>query len=264
VSYLQPNWSAPKHIKAYSSTRVDGKSVDVYASMNLGAHVGDDDQRVTANRKKLNLDLSLPSEPLWLNQVHSTKLVNLDLPIATPADGSRLLTADGSCSLTADGSCLLTADGSYSKNSQTVCVVMTADCLPLLLSNRKGDQVAAVHVGWRGLAKGIIEKAVAQFACAPDEIIAWAGPCIGPDKFEIGIDVRHQLGGNDDCYLSSKNNKLFANLYLLCEQRLKAAGVTTYSHAAMCTYSDKAQFFSYRRDGRCGRMASLIWIDRPS
>jgi len=248
VSYLQPNWSAPKHIKAYSSTRVDGKSVDVYASMNLGAHVGDDDQRVTANRKKLNLDLSLPSEPLWLNQVHSTTLVNLDLPIATPADGSRLLTADGS----------------YSKNSQTVCVVMTADCLPLLLSNRKGDQVAAVHVGWRGLAKGVIEKAVAQFACAPDEIIAWAGPCIGPDKFEIGMDVRHQLGGNDDCYLIGKNNKLFANLYLLCEQRLKAAGVTTYSHAAMCTYSDKAQFFSYRRDGRCGRMASLIWIDQSS
>jgi len=238
VSYLVPNWSAPKHVKAFSTTRLGGVSSGVYESMNLGTHVGDDSQLVMANRHKLSLDLNLPNEPMWLDQVHSAELVNADFANTSSADGA------------------------FSSVNGTVCVVMTADCLPLLLTNKNGDQVAAVHAGWRGMASGIIENAVGLFDCPPADIMAWAGPSIGPDKFEIGIDVLSELGGPDFCYKEIKNNKLLANLYLLCEQRLKAVGVTNYSYASTCTYLDKDQFFSYRRDGQCGRMASLIWIGR--
>ena len=138
---------------------------------------------------------------------------------------------------------------------------MTADCLPLLLTNRTGDQVAAIHAGWRGMANGIIERAVSLFDCEANDIIAWAGPCIGSSAFEIDIDVKHQLKGEDSAYIPFENNKLLANLHLLCQQRLAALGVVNYSHSHACTHTDKEHFFSYRRDGQCGRMASVIWID---
>jgi len=240
VAYILPNWPAPPHIKAFSSTRIGGESDNVYCSMNLGMHVGDDELRVIANRKKLKSDLNLIHEPAWLEQVHSTNIVSADAAISSAADGA------------------------YSKNKQTACIVMTADCLPLLLSNVAGDQVAAIHVGWRGMANGIIEKAVALFDCPPSEILAWAGPCIGPSKFEIGDEVKALLGGPDSAYKFIKNNKLLANLYALCGARLAALGVLDYSHSEACTYSDDERFFSYRRDGQCGRMATIIWIDRNS
>ena len=208
--------------------------------MNLGMHVGDDEQRVIANRKKLKSELNLAHEPAWLEQVHSTNVVSADATISS------------------------TADGAYSKKQQTACVVMTADCLPLLLTNVAGDQVAAIHAGWRGMANGIIEKAVALFDCPPTEVLAWAGPCIGPRNFEIGDEVKVQLGGPESAYKNIKNNKLLANLYVLCGARLSALGVLNYSHSEACTYSDDQRFFSYRRDGQCGRMATLIWIDRDS
>jgi len=236
MSYIQVNWSAPSHIKAFTTTRSGGCSQGVYHSMNLSHYVGDERQNVQSNRQQLRSDLELKTEPVWLEQVHSNQLANADLQIRSAVDGS------------------------FSTTQNTVCVVMTADCMPILLTNRAGDQVAAVHAGWRGMAAGIIENAVALFQCPRHEIIAWAGPCIGPTKFEIGTEVRDQIGGSDNCYKPSKNNKLLANLYLLCEQRLSALGVSNYSHSEACTYSDNDQFFSYRRDGQCGRMASLIWI----
>ena len=245
VSYLQPNWSAPAHVKAFSTTRQGGLSGSVYGSFNIGAHVGDSERCVNLNRQKLCDDLGLPSDPVWLSQIHGTEVINLD----ALTDGA------------ADRSTAFNADGTYSSRKSTVCVVMTADCLPLLLTDREGTQVAAVHVGWRGLAKGIIENAVAQFTCTASNVIAWAGPCIGPDKFEIGDDVRQQLGGSHDCYSTSDDNTLLANLHRLCGQRLKALGVEDYVYTKACTYSDSEQYFSYRRDGECGRMASLIWID---
>jgi YfiH family protein len=160
-------------------------------------------------------------------------------------------------------------DGTFSMQANTVCAVMTADCLPLLLTNQAGDQVAAIHAGWRGMANGIIENAVALFNCHAAEVIAWAGPCIGPSKFEIGPEVRVQLGGPDSAYRKIEdsvdhNNRLLADLYQLCGHRLAAVGVTNYSHANACTYLDEHHFYSYRRDGQCGRMATLIWIDNES
>ena len=238
TAYIRPEWSAPPHIKAFSTTRVNGFSRGVYHAMNLAEHVGDNLQVVARNRHKLASDLNLPTTPVWLEQVHSTLVVNADTPIISAADGAT------SCS------------------PNTVCAVLTADCLPLLLSNLAGDQVAAIHVGWRGLANGIIENAIASFNCDPGDIMAWAGPCIGPTKFEIDIDVRDKLGGPDSAYKMIKNNKLLANLYLLCEQRLSGLGVNDYSFYHGCTYTDESRFFSYRRDGQCGRMASLIWIER--
>lgn len=238
MSYITPNWPAPDHIKAFSSTRVGGISSGLYGAMNLGAHVGDDPKCVLTNRQRLKSDLMLPNEPVWLEQIHSTRILNADLPIVSSADGT------------------------FSRANQTVCVVMSADCLPLLLTNQAGDQVAAVHVGWRGMANGIIEQAVSLFDCEPSQIIAWAGPCIGPNYFEIDVDTRNELGGSECAYSSFKNNRLLANLHLLCQQRLSNTGVTNFSHSHACTHTDKERFFSYRRDGQCGRMASVIWIDR--
>ena len=205
--------------------------------MNLGLHVDDEEPNVLANRRTLKSDLGLPNEPIWLDQVHGTTVVNAGRSIER------------------------TADGAFSNGSGTVCVVMTADCLPLLLTTTKGEQVAAIHVGWRGLANGIVENAIECFSCQPEEIIAWAGPTIGPTKFEIGTEVRDQLCGDDLAYVSQSNNKLLANMVLLCEQKLLALGVSRFSCSHACTYSNEGEFFSYRRDGQCGRMASLIWID---
>jgi len=245
MSYISPNWPAPTRVKAYTTTRLGGSSGDVYGSMNLGLHVGDQCSQVFRNRSKLRSDLKLPSEPVWLAQVHSASVVNADL--ATEFE----------------------FDGSFSTRADIVCAVMTADCLPLLLTNLAGDQVAAVHAGWRGMANGIIENAVAAFACPVAEIIAWAGPCIGPTKFEVGTEVMAQLGGPDSAYKNPEDNighndKVLADLYQLCGHRLAAMGVTNYTHSNACTYLDEQDFFSYRRDGQCGRMASLIWIDSES
>ncbi len=254
MTYIVPNWSAPSRIKAYSTTRLGGVCDDVYRSMNLALHVGDQASQVIRNRNKLRSDLKLPSEPVWLTQIHSEYVGNADLAAKTGA-GAEL-------------------DGAFSTRADTICAVMTADCLPLLLTNRAGDQVAAIHAGWRGMSKGIIENAVALFDCAASEIIAWAGPCIGPTKFEVGIEVRAQLGGPDSAYRkvadnigqcnADQSNKVLADLYQLCGRRLAAIGVTNYSHSNACTYLDEQLFFSYRRDGQCGRMASLIWIDSES
>jgi len=237
VSYIIPQWSVPAHVKAYTTTRSGGVSRDQYGSMNLGLHVGDDRHSVAKNRNIIKSELNLPSEPVWLEQVHSTNIVEASAPIECQADGA------------------------FSKKADIVCTVMTADCLPLLLTNVGGNQVAAIHVGWRGMANGIIEKAISLFDTAPERIVAWAGPCIGPDKFEIGLQVREQLGGCDEAYQSLNSDKLYANLYLLCKQRLKALGVSNYTYTKTCTHSDESRFYSYRRDGQCGRMASLIWIE---
>lgn len=240
MSYIVPNWPAPAWIKAFSTTRLGGASGAAYSSMNLALHVGDESQKVAMNRANLTADLNLPSQPIWLQQVHSSDVVSADMPIESAADGSFSTTAD------------------------TVCAVMTADCLPLLLTNTSGDQVAAIHVGWRGMASGIIDNAVALFDCRAADIIAWAGPCIGATKFEIGGEVKTQLGGPDSAYREIAKNKNLANLYQLCGHRLGAIGVTNYSHSQACTHLDEERFFSYRRDGQCGRMASIIWIQQGS
>jgi len=235
-------WDAPSNIKAFTTTRHGGVSQAPFGSMNLGMHVGDSPASVIENRARLVAQHGLPYEPFWLNQVHSSEVIRLDRPSNPSVKPS--------------------ADGAFTNAPKLVCAVLTADCLPLLLSNRQGSCVAALHIGWRGMAAGIIEEGVRVMGEDPNSVIAWAGPCIGPTAFEVGADVRDQLGGSDATYRSATSpGKLLANLYLMVGERLAAMGVEQYSHSDACTYNEPARYFSYRRDGECGRMASVIWIE---
>ena len=235
------NWQAPQNVRVLTTTRLLGNSTAPYASFNLGLHVGDDRQVVLQNRALLATSAELPSEPKWLQQTHSTQIANID-----------------SIDQQVEGDC----DGAYTDAKGVVCAVMTADCLPLMLCDERGEQIAAVHVGWRGLADGVIEAALAYFSCAPKSVLAWTGPCIGPSAFEIGADVKSSLGGSSAAYKPSKNqDKWLANLPLLVEERLINLGVTQISHSGRCTFNEVDRFYSYRRDGVTGRIASLIWMD---
>ncbi len=240
---ITPNWNAPTHIKAFSTTRVGGVSEAPFYSNNLGMHVGDDVNRVAQNRAKLALEL--PQLPLWLDQQHTTVVVN------NPPE---------QCSQTA-----IIADGSFTQLPNTVCCVMTADCLPILLTDKQGTQVAAVHAGWRGLCDGIIENAVAKFSGNPEDILAWFGPAIGPLAFEVGEDVLnqfcHHYPSDKDCF-KPHGDRFLANIYQLATNRLNRLGIFDISGGELCTYQQQDLFFSYRREGQTGRMASLIWINK--
>ena len=221
-----------------------GNRSDVYASFNLGLHCGDAAEHVLANRELLKQKLQLPSTPCWLSQVHGTDILKTSQSIDSNPN----------------------ADGLYTQSSGVVCAVMTADCLPLVLCDKDSKQVMAVHAGWRGIAAGIVEKAVGLFECSPKAIRAWAGPCIGPKAFEIGAEVVEQLGGNKKFYTPSSDNftiketaRYYADLASLVGERLREQGVNHYSHSRECTYQNQERFFSYRRDGQTGRMATLIW-----
>ena len=241
TSFIEAEWAAPPQVNALVTTRAGGTSRPPFDYFNMGLHVGDDKENVINNRKKLVADANLPNEPVWLNQTHSNKLVRLDdQPLSS----------------------IQQSDGAITEYPGVVCAVMTADCLPLFLCDNSGEQVAVVHVGWRGMAAGIIEKTIANFNQGPEKILAWAGPCINVDHFEVGVDVRDQLGGSDEAYkLSDNSGKYYANLYMLTEQRLLKAGVKNYQHSNYCTFRDKSLFYSYRRQNQTGRMASLIWIE---
>ena len=232
---LSPNWPAPTHIRAYTTTRQAG---------NLADHVGDNPEDVQTNRDLLIKTLALPSEPVWLEQVHGIKTLCLDNHPQKQ----------------------FTADASYTTKPGIVCAVLTADCLPILVCDRAGTMVAAIHAGWRGLAIGIIEHAIAQLPCPPDQLVAWVGPGIGPTAFEVGPEVRTEFLEKDH-HLSSaftpgtKPETYLGNLYQIAKQCLNNAGVRSIYSKQCCTFSDTKRFFSYRRDGKTGRMASLIWMD---
>ena len=254
MNVIRPQWAAPSNVKAVSSTRHGGLSQGEFAGLNLGLHVGDQADVVQQNRQILASELGLKSDPVWLNQVHSTDVIE--------ADGFLTPVAEGSLTPEADGSLLPKADGAFTPKRNIVCAVMTADCLPLLLTNTHGTQVAAIHVGWRGLADGIVERAISTFDCQKRDIIAWAGPCIGSGAFEIGGEVRDQLGGSNSFYKKNdQKGTYFANMAALTGERLLNCGVENYSYENVCTFSDPQRFYSYRRDGQCGRMASLIWME---
>jgi len=243
LSFYTPDWEAPSWVKAYTTTRFGGVSKGTYQSLNLATHVGDDDKDVHDNRQLLREALDLPSEPIWLDQVHGLNIIEL-------TGSSAFATSP-------------MADGAYTKQQKTVCAVLTADCLPLFLTDKQGSQVAIIHAGWRGLANGIIERGVENMQSARSDIVAWAGPCIGPEEFEIGSDVKQQIGGSHSAYRASNNpDKYYANLYQLSRERLASVGVKHFSHSEQCTYQNNQDFFSYRRSGQCGRIASLIWIEK--
>ncbi|MDC9725913.1 MAG: peptidoglycan editing factor PgeF [Gammaproteobacteria bacterium] len=238
---IYPDWPAPDTIKAISTTRQGGFSLPPYSELNLGDHVGDNADSVAQNRESLILQEYLPEAPRWLKQVHGT----------TVSIASTWQQGDE-------------ADAIISDHINQVCSIMTADCLPILLCNQEGDQVAAVHAGWRSLAAGLIEKTVAHFNCPSHEIIAWLGPAIGPSQFEVGNDVYHTFTSHsphaDLAFQQTDSNHYLANIYLLAKQRLNALGVHAIFGGERCTVSEPAHFFSYRRDGITGRMASMIWI----
>lgn len=255
LDFITPNWPAPANVKALQTTRMGGVSHAPFASLNLGVHVGDDAIAVAKNRQLLNP--YLPSEPVWVNQVHGLNVIDA-----------------------ATSSCLQDADASFTTKANVVCVTMTADCLPVLLCDKSGTVVAAVHAGWRGLCDGVIEAAIQKMRVPPTEILAWLGPAIGPNAFEVANDVREQFIEKDSrATLAFKPldhktaDKWLCNLYLIAKQRLNKLGVTQIygagdheiddenHHENFCTYTDETRFFSFRRDNVTGRMASLIWLE---
>jgi hypothetical protein len=249
MDFLFPDWPAPSNVQARVTTRRGGMSAAPYASLNLGDHVGDDPVAVAANRAELRR--CLPAEPLWLKQVHGSGIVTADQAAGVPE-----------------------AEGSVTRQAGCVCAVLTADCLPVLFCDRAGTVVAAAHAGWRGLADGVLEATVRAMAVEPGEILAWLGPAIGPQAFEVGEEVRQIFMAHDPAATQAftpssltpqalgGSPKWLADIYLLAQQRLARVGVIQAFGGDFCTHTDAERFYSYRRDGLTGRMASLIWLDK--
>lgn len=238
---IVPQWPIPQGVGACSSTRIGGVSQPPYDSLNLGAHCGDTLSHVEENRALFYSAASLPSKPVWLEQVHGKAVLKLT---GEPYASKR-------------------ADASYSNTPGTVCAVMTADCLPVLFCNKAGTEVAAAHAGWRGLCDGVLEETVACFKDKPENIIAWLGPAIGPRAFEVGPEVREAFMAvdvNADLAFRPAGEKYYADIYLLARLRLASIGIENVYGGDRCTYSEAGDFFSYRRDRTTGRMASFIWL----
>ena len=239
--FIEPKWPAPSCIKAFTTLRLGGVSQKPFDSFNLAKHVGDTAAHVKANREHLQKKLCLPNEPIWLQQTHSTIALS-----ATPNHREH------------------EGDASFTHDMNQVCVVLTADCLPILLCNNEGTQVAAIHAGWRGLLNGIIESTLEAMG-SPQNILVWLGPAIGPTHFEVGEEVREQFIAKDNeaahAFIPSPNGRWLANIYKLARLRFKKKNINEIYGGNYCTYSDPLSFYSYRRDGaRTGRQASLIWI----
>ena len=237
---ITPAWTAPNTVSALSTIRQGGVSVAPFDSFNVGLHVGDDEQAVLANRALLTNQL--PNPAVWLNQTHSSDVVVIDEE--------------------SDLSELRSADALYTRLVNQPLAIMTADCLPVLLCSISGDEVAAVHGGWRGLAQGILANTVSHFQAPASDIIAWLGPAIGPLQFEVGQEVKECFCSQNPEHqqaFTAKHEKYMADIYLLARQQLAQLGVVKMYGGEHCTVTEKSQFFSYRRDGQTGRMASLIW-----
>jgi YfiH family protein len=242
LELLRPRWPAPPQVRAASTTRRGGVSDRPYDSLNLADHVGDDDGAVSRNRALLGAALALPAEPRWLRQVHGRGVVD-----AAAGTG-------------------LEADGSVARRPGVVCAVLTADCLPVLLCDEVGTRVAALHAGWRGLARGMVEAGVQAMDIAPTRLLAWLGPAIGIDAFEVGAEVREAFcdpdpGASTAFVTGRRAGRWQCDLHALARRRLQSIGVSRIYGESRCTYTEADTFFSYRRDGRCGRMASLIWLE---
>ena len=234
-----PDWPAPANVGSLQTLRGGGCSPAPWESFNLGDHVGDDPARVAANRASLRA--LLPADPVWLQQVHGTAAVDIAKTAKT-----------------------VEADAAYCREPGRVCAVMTADCLPVLFCDRAGTVVAAAHAGWRGLLAGVLEASIDAMQVPTGEILAWLGPAIGASSFEVGDEVRAAFVAQDAAAASAfeayRHGKWLADLYALARRRLQGSGVNAVFGGNDCTYSAPEKFFSYRRDGVTGRMASLIWL----
>ncbi len=241
---INPNWNVPKNIHAFTTIREGGVSLTPYFSFNLGDHVGDNKSAVKTNRTLLVEKFDLPQTPIFLTQTHSTRVIQL------PYSGQNL-----------------EADAVYTNVPHQVCVVMTADCLPVLFTTTSGSEVAAAHAGWRGLCDGVLEETVKCFQTKPEDIITWFGPAIGPTAFQVGVDVVKQFVAVDEKAKLAfqpdaiEEGKYLGNLYQIATQRLNNLGITQIYGGNHCTFNEKELFFSYRRDNQTGRMASVIWFE---
>lgn len=241
IGIIEPRWSAPARVHAAFTLRAGGVSEAPFDSLNVGTHVGDVPQAVEENRRRLRQELRLPIEPTWLQQIHAAAVADLDHDAAPRV-----------------------ADAAFTRREDRVCVIQVADCIPVLLAARDGSVVAAAHAGWRGLAGGVLEATIRSLGLDGEELCAWLGPGIGQRHFEVGPEVRAAfVGGDAEASASFEPNargRWECNLPALARRRLLKLGVREVSGDDACTYGDAARFFSYRRDGRCGRMAALIWL----
>ena len=245
---LQFDWPLPRGVRAAFTTRSGGSSRAPWDSFNVARHVGDEAAAVAANRAQLLSRLALPSEPGWLNQVHGTEVVDLDASEIADRQAS---------------GAPLTGDASISGASGRVCVIMVADCLPVLFASHDGRRIGAAHAGWRGLAGGVLETTVKALAVDPATLTAWLGPAISRDHFEVGAEVREAFLGPDPdaaaLFVPNARGRWQADLVGLARRRLERLGVRSVAGGHWCTYADRTHFYSYRRDGGGGRMAALIW-----
>lgn len=241
-SLIIPDWPAPVQVRAASTTRWGGVSQPPYDLLNLAGHVGDDPASVAENRRRLTTALDCAHQPAWLEQVHGTTVVEAET-VSAP----------------------VVADAAWTRAPGRPCVVMTADCLPVLLCDRAGMVVAAAHAGWRGLAAGVIGATVAHLPRPPMDLLAWLGPAIGPEAFEVGEEVRAAFveldAGNAVCFRPSPAGRWLADIYELARRQLRGLGISEIYGGDFCTFSEPERFFSYRRELRTGRMASLIWLE---
>ena len=241
LEYIIPNWPAPKNIRCVTTTRVGGYSQHEYDSLNMGGHVKDDFSNVEKNRDVVKKELQLPNEPVWLEQVHGSKV--FELGNAIPKSN--------------------TSDASYTKEAGVVCAVLTADCLPVAFCDQAGEHVAVAHAGWRGLINGVLENTLQALPVENDKIMCWLGPAIGPNKFEVGEEVVEKFVLIDEkhknAFVEKNNGKYLANIYQLAKNILAKNNVEAVDGGVHCTFSESDKFYSYRRDGKTGRMATLVW-----
>ena len=232
-----PDWPAPAHVHAWVTER---GGAGRFGAGNLGTHVGDDASVVAANRARLRAELALPSEPRWLTQVHGAHVLDLDREAVVPADGA------------------------VTSRTGVVCAVLTADCLPVLFCDRAGRRVGVAHAGWRGLLAGVLPAAVRAMPGPATDLVAWLGPAIGPSAYEVGADVREpfvaQSAAAERRFERNTRGRWQADLYGLARDALAAAGVREVYGGDLCTFAAAERFFSHRREGQCGRMATLIWL----
>lgn len=240
TDWIVPDWPAPANVRALVTTRSGGVSTGPYASLNLGIAVNDDPESVAENRRRVRAHL--PGEPRWLKQVHGAGVVQGDAV-----------------------STLVEADAAVTQTPGVVCVIQMADCMPVLLAARDGSVIGIAHAGWRGLAGGVVERTIEAMGVAPSTLVAWLGPAIGPDSFEVGDEVRAAFMADDAAAATAFRplhaGKWFADLFALARQRLRRAGVTAIHGGDLCTVSDPARFFSHRRDRITGRMGAFLWIE---
>ncbi|GFE88239.1 peptidoglycan editing factor PgeF [Steroidobacter agaridevorans] len=263
ADWITPDWPAPPNVKAAATLRTGGVSQGAFSSLNLGSHVGDEPAAVAENRCLLGAALELPAEPTWLNQVHGINVVDANSSNVDggPHDQDNPASAEG-----ATPEAPPTADASVARGAGAVCVVMTADCLPVLFCDRDGMRVGAAHAGWRGLAGGVLGATIKALDVPPSRLMAWLGPAIEQDAFEVGGEVHEAFlklaADNAAAFKANARGRWQADLYQLARNELTRLGVTAVYGGGFKCFADSERFFSYRRESRTGRMASLVWLER--